>query len=105
MAILSREDYIARVRARIGEEVSDEDITFIEDLTDTYDDMAAQAAGVGDWEAKYNELKQKYIDRFTSAADSPADIVDVADGADLDEAAEDEYIGMLSYDELFEEGV
>lgn len=74
MAILSREDFFARLQARIGTETSDESITFLEDMTDTYNDLERRANGDGiDWERKYHELneswKKKYTHRFFSGGD------------------------------------
>jgi len=57
------------VKEKIGEDNSDESIAFIENLTDTYNDLQEKANGDGiDWKAKYEEndasWKQKYKDRF-----------------------------------------
>ena len=71
MAILNRDDYFARLQTIVGDNTSDESIQFIEDMTDTYNDMETRANGDGvDWEQRYHELdeswKQKYRHRFFS---------------------------------------
>lgn len=66
--VLSREDYLNRVRERIGESTEDADIAFLEDMTDTYEDLYKMTRENVDWETKYNELdaswRKRYIDRF-----------------------------------------
>lgn len=71
MAVLTREEFFERLSSRIGDNQSDEDITFIEDMTDTYNDLDTRANRDGvDWEQRYHELdeqwKEKYKHRFFS---------------------------------------
>ena len=61
----SLEELLTNVKQMIGEDnTSDEALSLIEDLTDSY------SAPTVDWEAKYNEndamWRQKYRDRFFS---------------------------------------
>lgn len=74
MAILSREEYFARLQELLAEDTSDEGISFLEDMTDTYNDMESRVNGDGiDWEKKYRELdeswKKRYRHRFFSGGD------------------------------------
>ena len=74
MAILSREDYFNRLHERIGSDTSEEAITFMEDMTDTYNDMENRTMGDGiDWEQKYHDLdeswKARYQHRFFNGGD------------------------------------
>lgn len=74
MAILDREGYFARLQERLAEDTSDEGISFLEDMTDTYNDMEKRVNGDGvDWEKKYKELdeswKKRYRHRFFSGGD------------------------------------
>lgn len=71
MAILARDDFFSRLQERVGTATSDEDIAFIEDMTDTFNDLENRANGDGvDWEQRYHDLdeswKQKYKHRFFS---------------------------------------
>ena len=72
MSILNREDFFNRVREHIGDDSSDASISFLEDMTDTYNDMESRAnsADSEDWKKKYEELdeswKKKYKHRFFS---------------------------------------
>lgn len=72
MAVRSREEIIAQVRARVGEQTDDETIAFLEDITDTLSDLETKAKGDGtDWKAKYEEndaeWRKKYTERFYSS--------------------------------------
>jgi len=69
MAILDKETLLQRLNERTQNDTSDEMLMFIEDMTDTLNDMSAKAENSGgEWEQKYNELdaswKKKYRDRF-----------------------------------------
>lgn len=75
MAILSRDEYFARLHDRLGSDTSDESIAFLEDMTDTYNDMESRSHGDGiDWQKKYQELdeswKKRYRHRFFSGGDT-----------------------------------
>lgn len=73
MAILNQEDFFNRLHERIGTDTSDESIAFMEDMTDTYNDLVNRANNNDvDWEKKYHELdeswKAKYKHRFFSGS-------------------------------------
>ena len=65
MAKLEREAFLERIKARIGETPSDEDIAFLEDMTDTFDGFSgtftqddidtAVKAKDEEWRKKYTE--------------------------------------------------
>ena len=72
MAVLSKEEFFNRLNARVGDSQSDEDIAFMEDMTDTYSSLEKQAQGDGvDWEKKFKEndasWRKKYTARFFSS--------------------------------------
>lgn len=69
--IKSKEEIIANVKNKLGEDLSDDAIALLEDVSDTLNDYESKVKGDGiDWKAKCEEVeaswKQKYIDRFTS---------------------------------------
>lgn len=73
MAILNQDEFFTRLHERIGEDTSEESLTFIEDMTDTFNDLNRRAnENDGDWERKYHELdeswKAKYKHRFFSGS-------------------------------------
>ena len=72
MPVLKKEEYFNRLHERIGTDTSDEAISFLEDMTDTFNDLERRAKGDGeDWEKKYKELdeswKAKYRHRFLNS--------------------------------------
>ena len=69
MGVKTREEIIAEVKARIGEQIDDKTIAFLEDISDTLSDLEAKAKGDGtDWKTKYEkndtEWRKKYTERF-----------------------------------------
>ena len=103
--VLTRDDLIARIRERIGEGIEDADISLMEDIADTYDDLNTRAGDQENWKEKYDELdrtwRQKYIDRFNGKVESDADFVE--EPKDADETIL-EYEAPKTYEELFEVG-
>lgn len=72
MPVLDREKFFNRVHERIGNDTSDEAISFLEDMTDTYNDLEKKSQGTGeDWKEKYKQLdeswKAKYRHRFLNS--------------------------------------
>lgn len=58
MAVLTKEDFVARVKDRIGEATDDDSIAFLEDMTDTYESLTAN--GADEWKRKYDDAEQRY---------------------------------------------
>lgn len=102
MPVLSKEEFLARIKERIGEDMSDDTIKFVEDMSDTYDDMYGRANGQEDWKRKYEEndkaWREKYSSRFFSGHDTTKDEVMVDQKEDVKDDGE-----KRSYEELFEE--
>ena len=98
--VLTREDLIGRIRDRIGEGIEDADISLMEDIADTYDDLKERAGDSENWREKYDELdrkwRQKYIDRFNGKVESDVDFVE--------EPGADEIEVPTTYEELFKVG-
>ena len=69
MAVKTRDEIVEAIRKRIGEDTSDEAITLLEDVTDTFTDYETKVADKTDWKAKYDEMdanwRKKYMDRFS----------------------------------------
>jgi hypothetical protein len=69
MPKLERDAFMERIKAIVGEATDDDALSFIADMTDTYDGLAQPS----DWEEKYNTehaaheaLRKEYRDRFFS---------------------------------------
>lgn len=100
MAILDRENFMSRLQARIGEDTSDDAISFMEDMTDTFNDLSSRSNGESqaEWQNKYDELdktwREKYTARFFNTESTPAgaindQIEDVKDDANISKSFED----------------
>lgn len=65
MPVLDRETYFNRVHDRIGNDTSEEALSFLEDMTDTFNDLEKKSRGTGeDWEQKYHELDKTWRERY-----------------------------------------
>lgn len=69
MAVKTRDAIMEAIRKRIGEDTSDEAISLLEDVTDTFADYETKVADKTDWKTKYDEMdaswRKKYMDRFS----------------------------------------
>ena len=80
MPVLSRDDYRKRLNERVGESTSDEDLSFLEDMTDTYDSLAGSEDEIRRLKDENESLRKRYRERFevgnpVENDDKPADIV------------------------------
>ena len=68
MAIRSKEDILETIKTRIGDDTSDETLSFLEDITDTMNDYEERLSGETDWKNKFEEndkeWRKKYAERF-----------------------------------------
>lgn len=98
MAVKTKDELLEIIKERIGDDTSDETISFIEDITDTLSDYEEKATNLNneDWKTKYEEndkmWREKYRERFFSKEVEKED----------EDFSEDE-VKSLSYDDLFEE--
>ena len=72
MAVRTKDELLEIIKGRIGDDTSDETISFIEDITDTLSDYEEKATNLNneDWKTKYEEndkmWREKYRERFFS---------------------------------------
>ena len=98
MAVRTKDELLEIIRGRIGDDTSDETISFIEDITDTLSDYEEKATNsdTEDWKTKYEEndkmWREKYRERFFNKK------VENEEDEDFDDE-----VKSLSYDDLFEE--
>lgn len=86
MSVLNRDEFMSRLKERIGEDTSDEAVTFIEDFTDTYDDLEKRTSNTNnEYEEKYNAVvkekeeldkawREKYKARFFDEETTPEEV-------------------------------
>ena len=74
-AFASKEDFMSAIKSIVGDNNSDEAIAFIENASDTYDELSKSSApseGQTDWQKKYEEndaeWRKKYTERFFSGS-------------------------------------
>lgn len=93
--IKTKEEILEQIKTRLGEDTSDEALSFIEDITDTLTDYEAKTNDTTDWKQKYEDndkqWRERYKERFFSG-ENP-------------EEEEEEEQGLpeppLSFDDLF----
>lgn len=103
MAVRTRDEILAAIRTRLGDDTSDDVLTIIEDIDDTFTDYETRAGE--DWKTKYEKLdaqwRKRYRDRFFQKADNgettPEDVKNDNE-EDLKEESE-----VKDFDELFTE--
>lgn len=98
MAVLDKETLMYRLKERFGNDESDEAISFIEDVSDTFDSLFCVSGDSEDWKTKYEEndaaWRKKYRDRFFGTGEEAKEEQeeDVKDDSEV-----------KTFDELFEE--
>lgn len=100
MSVLSRDDFFNNLKAHLGEDTSDENLQFLEDVTDTFNDLENRAKGDGkDWKAEATridaEWRERYRARFFSGKTEEDDNLD---------DNEDDKSKKLTFENLFKEG-
>lgn len=95
MAVKTREEIMETLRTRVGEDTSDDVLSFIEDVQDTLNSLSNNDNE--NWKQKYEEndaqWRQKYRDRFFSKGDNEEDTI----------TEEESSSENLSYENLFKE--
>ena len=99
MAIVSNEDLVQRLTALIGESTTDENISLIEDMTDTLQDYTERTKDTTVWKEKYaendREWRKRYTERFSNNG-----VHDDENSQYKDDSQESE---KLTFDSLFKE--
>lgn len=75
MAIRSKEDILKSIKERFQDDTSDSTLSFIEDVSDTINDLETKASEESDWQKKYEEndkqWREKYKNRFFEGTSTP----------------------------------
>ena len=100
MAVLDKDSFLNRIHTIVGDDSSDDNIAFLEDMADTYNALEKKANGDGiDWEKKYHEndeaWKKRYRHRFMSAGGG------TPDERRMTQPNEDKDPESVSFDDLF----
>ena len=98
MSVLDRDTFLARVRDRIGEATDDDSISFLEDMTDTYESLSAN--GQVDWKTKYEENDRQWRERYRNRFMDKVE--DIKEGVEKDQKEEtEEKANNLRIEDLF----
>lgn len=101
--VRTKDELINALKGFIGEDDSDNAISLLEDVSDTFSDFETKVSDPEDWKKKYEEndkaWRKKYTDRFSTPVDKPADEVEPNETGTTEnnEAVEKE----LTFEELF----
>ena len=77
MPQLNRDDFMARINSRLGDDNSDDALSFMRDMADTFDGLSSQPTDVvsksdfDNLQGRYDELSRNYRERFMSASIVP----------------------------------
>lgn len=71
MAIRTSEEFLTMIRNRVGDSTADEDIMFIEDASDTINNMSQHETEIAQLKAENEDLRKKYRDRFFEPKPEP----------------------------------
>ncbi len=93
--VLTKKDIMEQVKGIIGENTDDASLKFLEDLSDTMDDLDTKAKGDGeDWKAKYEEnereWRKRYQERFFNGTTDDDKKDDILKPSDIKESEEEE---------------
>lgn len=103
MAKLSKEDLIKKLNEMFGEDATDEQISLLEDISDSMgdsdsDELETTKQALTKAQTDLKEFRQKYRDRFLGGVDNEPSKKDVTDNQKEDEEEEEK---KPSYDDLF----
>lgn len=86
MAVCTIGEILESVKTRVGDSTENADIEFIENISDTLNDLNSKASGQEDWKTKYEEndkaWREKYKERFFSTEENEKD--DLEDNKDIE---------------------
>lgn len=103
MAKLSKEDLIKKVNEMFGEDATDEQISLLEDISDSMetsnnDELETTKKALTKAQTDLKEFKQKYRERFLGGVDNNPSPQDIKNDVKEDSETEDK---KLSYNDLF----
>lgn len=64
MAILTEDEFNNRLKEYVGERSSESDISFIEDMTDTFTSYKDRNSDYNDLQSRYDKLNDEWTERY-----------------------------------------
>lgn len=100
MSKLTKDEFMNVLKTRIGDSTTDEDLNFLKDMNDTYDELEKASQDTTDWKSKYEEndanWRQRYKETFFNKPDEDCEECKIDYGKDEK---------PLTYESLFKDGV
>lgn len=110
MAVVTFEDLLARINAHLGEDnVSDESIAIIEDMTDTYNALRNTdlEARVSTLEKEKEDLDRSWRERYRQRFFSGVPDAEIENNTEVEDESEnlevEETASEITFDDLFKE--
>ena len=109
MSVLSKEELMNKIKERIGDDKSDETIAFLEDITDTYDDLSKKLEPNKktdeEWKAELEAKDKEWRDRYTARFFETPAVDDTKGGDTLTKPTEEKKTPEeeITVDDLFSE--
>lgn len=108
MAVKEKSVLMEQLKTILGDNISDDALSLVEDVSDTIDDLHNKAQGDGeDWEKKYKEndamWRERYKERFFNGTpDGTGDGKPDKTEPEIDPEPEDETDKPMHFSDLFE---
>lgn len=96
MSVKTKDEIIASLKVKLGDDTSDEVIAILEDVSDTFSDFETRISESGDWKEKYEALDSEWRKRYTERFYSNEE---VEEPVTIEEASEK----VKNFSDLFEE--
>ena len=65
MGVITKDELMEQVKGIVGENTDDTTLKFLEDLSDTFNDLETKAQGDGeDWKAKFEQNDKEWRERY-----------------------------------------
>ena len=110
MAVLDKDTFMTKIKAIVGDDTSDDAMSFIEDMTDTFNDLTSKSTDTEDWKGKYEQLdkewREKYKARFFEGSSEDDGSAKGGTGGAQDNGGTDEDIAdaeSVDFGDLFTE--
>ena len=94
----TKDEILASIKSRIGEDNSDEAIALIEDINDSFDDLTTRVSEAGDWKAKYEENDKEWRDKYKERFFTPSEGDPLREEIDKEEPDKPK---VLKFEDLF----
>ena len=99
--VRTQEELIKQIKDLLGDNDSDEALSLLEDVSDTYKDFEDKTSDKEDWKTKYEENDKAWRTKYKERFSQPIESKDDSDDDDSDDDSNDK---PLTFENLFTEG-